>query len=112
MKQESHWPDDADGDVFRRLSDDGFDFNQECVVDFSIDFTHWPRQMDDLCESIRSLWSQATITPVGNDSLLVQIKARLDYSFVVSVQKQLTDLARAHGGACESWGLLHRRPSP
>jgi len=35
---EVQWPDDADGDVLRRMKARGFDFNQPCLVDFNVDF--------------------------------------------------------------------------
>lgn len=36
------WPNDADGDVFRRLESHGFDFTKEYDVDFNVDFDDWP----------------------------------------------------------------------
>jgi hypothetical protein len=36
------WPNDADGDVLRRLKENGFEFDKEVEIDFNIDFNHWP----------------------------------------------------------------------
>lgn len=37
-----NWPDDADGDVLRRMEESGFNFEKVVVIDFNIDFDHWP----------------------------------------------------------------------
>jgi len=37
------WPDDADGDVLRRLRADGFDFRRKYSIDFNIDFRSWSK---------------------------------------------------------------------
>ena len=37
-----NFPNDVDGDVLRRLKESGFNFEKETVVDFNIDFNHWP----------------------------------------------------------------------
>ncbi len=36
------WPNDADGDVFRRLKNSNFDFSKKYTIDFTIDFQFWP----------------------------------------------------------------------
>lgn len=37
------WPRDADGDVLRRLQEDGgFDFSTPTLIDFDVDFQTWP----------------------------------------------------------------------
>jgi hypothetical protein len=38
----SDWPEDADGDVFRRLRDHGFDFIRRYAIDYNVDFDAWP----------------------------------------------------------------------
>lgn len=35
------WPNDADGDVSRRLLHHGFDFSRPHAVDFNVDFDRW-----------------------------------------------------------------------
>ncbi len=42
------WPNDADGDVLRRLESDGFDFTKEHSIDFNIDFNVWPLSDDTI----------------------------------------------------------------
>jgi hypothetical protein len=37
-----NWPNDADGDVMRRLQSSGFSFDREAEIDFNIDFDQWP----------------------------------------------------------------------
>src|SRR3954466_14798317 len=36
------WPNDADGDVFRRMEASGFDFSKPYSVDYNVDFDAWP----------------------------------------------------------------------
>ena len=36
------WPETADGDVFRRLEGQGFDFSKYYWIDFNVDFDEWP----------------------------------------------------------------------
>ena len=36
------WPNDTDGDVLRRLEQDGFDFTRTHEIDFIVDFDSWP----------------------------------------------------------------------
>ena len=36
------WPNDADGDVFRRMEKSGFDFSKAHSIDFNVDFEGWP----------------------------------------------------------------------
>jgi hypothetical protein len=42
MSTIADWPDDADGDVFRRLHTAGFDFSQSRSIDYNVDFKTWP----------------------------------------------------------------------
>ena len=42
-----NWPNDADGDVFRRLEEKNFDFDSTVQVDFNIDFDHWPLSKEE-----------------------------------------------------------------
>lgn len=40
--QNQVWPNDADGDVLRRMKASGFDFEVKTDIDFNVDFDDWP----------------------------------------------------------------------
>src|SRR6188508_877008 len=99
------WPNDADGDVLRRLQSDGFDFGREVEVDFNIDFENWPPS-DDTIRSLTNTRPQARISMEHDGHyILVQIRAALTYPFVIETQSELTQLAGPYGGKCDSWGV-------
>ncbi|TVZ41927.1 regulator of ribonuclease activity B [Alteromonadaceae bacterium 2753L.S.0a.02] len=111
-----NWPNDSDGDVFRSLKSQGFDFTQEVEIDFIIDFYHWPLNKKEK-ESLRSLLPEiALIDPDEEDRKngidlgygLVKRKSILTYEYVVEIQDYLTRLIeRDVGGACRCWGVFH-----
>jgi hypothetical protein len=101
------WPPDADGDVFRRLEHDGFDFGKPHLIDFNVDFDSWPPNPEAVA-LLRAHYPSTTIyEPDGESSgyALVQVHSRLDYDYVVEMQKTLSNLMEPHGGSCESWGV-------
>ena len=99
------WPNDADGDVLRRLQSEGFDFGREVEVDFNVDFENWPPP-DGAIRSMTIAMPQAGISMnEGGAYILVQIRAALTYPFVIVTQSELTQLARPYGGKCDSWGV-------
>jgi hypothetical protein len=46
VKISPDWPNDADGDVFRKLARRGFDFSRSYAVDYNVDFERWPPHPD------------------------------------------------------------------
>jgi len=102
------WPDDADGDVLRRLRAGGFEFDREIEVDFNIDFEDWPPNPTLLAE-LAEAFPGATISLEDGD-VLVQLTAQLTYPFLIEMQETLTQLARPYGGHCDSWGVLWDPP--
>lgn len=99
-----HWPNDADGDAMRRLRDTGFDFSHEVEIDFNIDFDRLPPHpsvIDRFKEKFPS--SRASIE---DDGILLQVRARVTYSFVTEMQAELTQISAPFGGRCDSWGLF------
>jgi hypothetical protein len=103
------WPEGADGDVFRRLLADGFDFSKPLEIDFNVDFEGWPPQPDAV-EHIRAHFTGISLIPPedGSDGyILVQVFDRVTYSLVLQVQDELSKLAAPFGGVCESWGVLN-----
>lgn len=105
---ETSWPEDADGDVFRRLQGRGFDFSLERGMDFTVDFSTWPPPAIAL-DKLRALPSTVQVYDQDGGSdpyVLVKVSNKLTYEFVVNMQKEITDRVSAYGGKCDSWGLL------
>jgi len=106
---DSIWPRDADGDVFRRLEADGFDFSVPYSVDFNIDFDAWP-PAQELIDILRKQYSNLTVyEPDNNGSgyVLFVIESKLTYDLVMFVQSSVSELVAPYGGICESWGVMH-----
>jgi hypothetical protein len=97
------WPDDADGAVMRQLQDAGFDFNREVEIDFNVDFDQLPHPA--VADLVKHNFPTAQVF-AEDDGILVQIQARLTYSFVTGMQADLTKISAPFGGRCESWGLF------
>ena len=106
------WPNNSDGDVFRRLKDVGFDFNAEHEIEFNIDFNSWPLKQE-VINRILFLYPNCEFVDPDEDDLLagvefgfVQFKvvAKLTYELVVNTQSEATKNVNEFGGICESWG--------
>lgn len=103
-----HWPDTADGDVFRRLQSSGFDFSQVYAVDFNVDFKPWPPSPMAL-QLLQQKYGKLTLHPPEGNSLgyvQFQIVGKLSYELVISTQAQASQEMASYGGVCESWGVL------
>ena len=98
------WPTDADGDVFRSLEDDGFDFSAHALIEFNVDVKD-PATWGDAVDAVMEAYPDAAI---GEEEgyFVVQITAPLTYDYVIAMQKKLTDLTAKFGGKCDSWGVL------
>ena len=103
------WPQDADGDVFRRLAASGLDFEVPYSIDFNIDFETWPPS-PELIKFLRKQYSDIKVfEPDGESSgyVLFVVNAKLTYELVMFVQSTVSELAAPYGGVCESWGVMH-----
>lgn len=102
------WPDDADGDVFRKLDARHFDFNETYLIDFNVDFEVWPPDPRAVGTLSRRYGSVEAYPPDGESEgyLLVRIQHKLEYQFVVDTQRRLSELMHSFGGHCESWGVF------
>lgn len=104
-----NWPNDADGDVFRRLQDQSFDFDKKRPIDFNVDFERWP-PTDQALELLRAQYPKLIVyEPNAEDSGYVkfQVHDRPSYELVTRVQKEISALMAPFGGTCNSWGILH-----
>ena len=109
-----NWPNDADGNVLRRLEENGFNFEEQVVIDFNIDFNHWPLKNEEK-EQIKSLYPEASFydpdeEDIEEENLIgyvqFQLTALLTYELVMSTQKMVTEQMKQFGGWCESWGVM------
>lgn len=103
------WPDDADGDVFRKLEAAGFDFQTACFIDFNVDFSSWPPSSDAMM-ALEGRFFRTTVHEPLDDRdgyVRIQIFDRLSYGLVVAIQSEISDRLAPYGGVCESWGVLH-----
>ena len=104
------WPNDVDGDVLRRLDAHHFDFSKPSLVDFNIDFEHWPPKPEAI-EVLKSHFSSIELVNPDDDFddggyVLICIEDIVSYELVINTQNMLTELMRPFGGWCESWGVM------
>lgn len=103
------WPNDADGNVFRSLEEDGFDFSKDHMVDFNIDFESWPPSTEAINLLKEKYQNIEVIEPDEefDGYIEIQIPTKLSYEFVVKVQKEVTALMKKYGARCESWEVMN-----
>ena len=102
------WPETADGDVFRRLEVNRFDFSSAHVIDFNVDFGVWPPAKEAIA------WLERKYGPIEihepeedfNGYLSFTIEAKVTYELVISTQEVVSEAMAVHHGVCESWGVL------
>jgi len=105
---DTNWPNNADGDVFRRLVNNGFDFTKKYSIDFNVDFQSWPPSKEAIAK-LRSSYPNAKIIDSEDDYdgyLEFQIVDFLTYDLVIETQSKVSDLMKESGGTCNSWGVL------
>ena len=109
-----NWPNDTDGDVFRSLEKSNFNFEKEYEIDINIDFDHWPLSESEITEIQKLYPNGEIINPapgkdIGNGKdigfVQFQIFSKLDYNFIIEVQKSVTMKVSHMGGWCDSWGV-------
>jgi len=106
---EATWPNDADGGVFRRMLESGFDFSGEWSVDFSVDFYSWPPAPEALA-LLRAGYGEVRVfkpTADFNGYLEFQVVGKVTYEGVTSVQRKVSAQMEPFGGICETWGVMH-----
>jgi hypothetical protein len=106
------WPNDADGDVFRRLLTNGFDFSANYAVDYNIDFESWPASAAAVT-LLESMYGKVTLYPLGEDLggyAEFQVVGPVTYEGVTSVQRNASAAMQRFGGVCDSWGVMQPAP--
>ena len=103
------WPDDADGDVLRRMEKGGFDLGKATLIDFNVDFEAWPPP-DEAIAVLRRSFPNLVVYPSsesGGGYIQFQLFDELSYELVMRIQADVTEWMAPFGGLCESWGVLH-----
>lgn len=111
-----NWPNDADGDVLRGMEESGFNFENEVIIDFNIDFDHWPLSSQEQELVLNHYPNSEIIDPTPEDIeegietgyVQFQVKDKLTYDLVIKVQATVTEQMKNIGGWCESWGGITR----
>jgi hypothetical protein len=104
------WPNDVDGDVFRRMQSSGFDFETPTDIEFMVDFDVWPAPQEFL-EQLRARYSSVEVIPPDEDGegyIQFVVHAPLTYELVMQTQKTVSELASPFGGVCDSWGAMQQ----
>ena len=106
------WPDDADGDVFRRLLERRFDFSRPYPVDYNVDFLEWPPAKDAVAWLEFAYGSVVFHPPTESFGgyAQFQVHGSVTYEGVTSVQRRVTIALEPFGGICESWGVMQDAP--
>jgi hypothetical protein len=107
--ESASWPDDADGDVFRRLAASGFSFHMPHPVEYNVDFHSWPPPKAAL-SALAAAFGELELHPPDGElpgHVLFREHGLVSYPRVVEVQRLATQAVAAHQGVCESWGILH-----
>ena len=102
------WPNDPDGDVFRMLHSQGFDFSKTYLIDFNVDFDNWPPKQIALATQ-NSLVGEVTLfepDQYGPGFAQFRFRGMVTYEKVIEIQRQVTDAMTLYGGRCESWGVM------
>jgi hypothetical protein len=108
MNTSATWPPDADGDVFRRLEANNFDFCADYTIDFNVDFDDWPPHKDAIAWLESRYQDVKVYEPEEDFNGYVQLKihSKLNYTLIIETQAEVTAQMRKHGGLCETWGVL------
>lgn len=101
------WPNDADGDVFRRLEEGGLDLSIPCLINFEIDFEPWPPAPEAVAILTQAYPDVTLQEPEeeGAGYARLQIHAVPSYELVIGIQQHLTHLMAPFQGGCNVWDL-------
>src|SRR3954469_10111149 len=99
-------PNDADGDAMRRVIDDGADLMRPMKIDFQIDCPDIARARDVAAKVPRSEFAVDTYSHEDGVGATCECSRLmlLEYSELVRIQRELTEIAKPLGGRCEAWG--------
>ena len=107
------YPDDGNGDVFRRLEKHGFDFKKEHTVDFHAVFST-EKEADFIArmylEDLRSGQKISNIETkpheVGGMCLDLSIEMTVSYDSVTAFETELANRVAQVEGYLDGWGVM------
>lgn len=103
-----NWPNDADGDVLRRMFESGFDFGSKCLIEFNVDFDYWPPS-DAAFKVLSEKYGEINVFEPEAEYdgyYQFQIYSKVTYELVLRTQREASSLMQPFSGVCESWGVL------
>jgi len=110
----SKYPDDANGDVFRSLENQSFDFNQRCDVEFfSVFATEAEAEkialqyVADRKAGVKLKNIETRPHEIGGMELELVVEMEPTYENVVTFETKLQERVSKVEGYLDGWGFLH-----
>ena len=103
------FPNDANGDVLRRMAADGADLTSPRVIDFEHCFPTETsaRRFFDV---VRRERLEASVIPPDEDESLWQVQCRKrmvpTHAAIADTEQRLARIAEEYGGCADGWGTL------
>ncbi|MFK7742757.1 MAG: ribonuclease E inhibitor RraB [Planctomycetota bacterium] len=117
------FPDDEDGAVLASLAESGIDLNRPLEVEFVIDAPS-EEAAGKIAEAVRAQGHECNVDydegepdedgktdPDDEEfgpswAIYVAIEMVPEHQRIVDLQRTFTELAQAHGGECDGWGVM------
>ncbi|KAA3641152.1 MAG: ribonuclease E inhibitor RraB [Proteobacteria bacterium] len=110
----SKYPDDANGDVFRSLENQNFDFAQEVDVEFFAVFATEDeankialQYVEDRKAGARLKNIETRPHEIGGMELELVVEMKVTYDDVVAFENKLNERVSKVDGYLDGWGFLH-----
>lgn len=108
------YPDNDNGDVFRRLEEADFDFSQEYAVDFYAVYAT-EEEADIVARQFASDWKagekfkniETRPAEKGGMELELVPVMKVTYENIAAFEKKLSDRTSKVNGYLDGWGVLH-----
>ncbi len=102
-------PNDADGDVMRRVLAHGADATRPMAIDFQIDCPDHDSAELIAAEIPQEEFRVKIYKHDADDDMVTCVCTKsmlLEHSELLRIQAILTEIARPHGGHCDAWGTF------
>ena len=107
------FPNDANGDVLRRMQVDGFDFSRECTIDFFAVFATEAEADQVALQYVADHAAGALLTRIetsphadGGMELTLTIRMLPTYENITDFENRLADRVAAVDGHLDGWGVM------
>jgi len=100
----SDYPDDADGEVLRRVAQDGSDMSAPMEIDFTIEAPN-----ESVAKTLSAVIAARGYSPRihhdedGSVSLYCALTMVATYEGVIAKQHELNEICEPYGAACDGW---------